>query len=152
MTRYNFDQQFDGHKLETNPWKKQVWLLSIKIKLQRQDFSKIIMQLWGSIRVVWNWPKISLCGICDQKKLYHEGVLSGYFIVAMQVKFHQSLIFAFNSRTTPCADSATSTRQLLSTPDQPHCYELRKQTQMLAIQLLNSRPHTISPLVLLFYR
>jgi hypothetical protein len=35
-----------------------------------------------------------------KKKLYLEGFLSEYFSVAIQVSFHQSLIFLFNSLTT----------------------------------------------------
>jgi len=35
-----------------------------------------------------------------KKKLYHEGVLSECFSAAIQVSFHQSLIFLFNSLIT----------------------------------------------------
>jgi hypothetical protein len=151
MTRYNFDQRLHGHELETNRWKTLVWLFSIRNKLQRQDFVKK-----GNGRLGFHTGCLRLdqksvyVEFATKKKLYHEGVPSGYFSVAIQVKFHHSLIFLFNSRITPCAGSTTSTRQHLSTPDQPRCYELRKQTQMPAIQLLNSKTNMISPRVLLF--
>ena len=60
---------------------------------------------------------------------------------------HQSLIFLFNSCMTPCAHSATSCRQHLSTN---LLLRTVKQIQIPAIQLLNSSPHTISSSVLLF--
>jgi len=68
MTRYNFDQRFHGHKVETNHWKRDrlviIYWKPAALTAFRTNCSGHLGVLHGFSQIR---PKISLCGRCDEK-------------------------------------------------------------------------------------